>query len=287
MNTYICETCGTQFAPSVEPPAACPICEDERQYVGWDGQRWTTHETLAAQHSLRIGEDAGLLAIDMAGGFGIPQRLLLLPAAAGNLMWECVSLVTAEAVAQLRERGGVDRIVISHPHFYASMVQWSEALGNVPILLHAADKAWVQRPSRAIEFWRGDVLSLGGGITLVRTGGHFPGSTALHWEGGARGRGALFVGDSPQVATNRRSVSFMYSYPSYIPMQPHDVREMRARLAPFDYEDVYGYSWGRNIIGGGRAAVDASFERYLAIVGEDDIAVRTQRPFNLKERRPQ
>jgi hypothetical protein len=267
MNTYICETCGTQFAPSALPPATCPICEDERQYVGWEGQRWTTHEALATQHSLRIGEDAGLLAIDMAGSFGIPQRSLLLPTAAGNLLWECVTLVTPEAVARLRERGGVDRIVISHPHFYASMVQWSEALGNVPILLHAADKSWVQRPSRAIEFWRGDALSLGGGVTLVRTGGHFPGSTALYWADGAQGRGALLVGDSPQVATNRCSVSFMYSYPNYVPMRASDVREMRARLAPFDYEDVYGYSWGRNIIGGGRAAVDASFERYLAIVG--------------------
>ena len=269
MNTCICETCGTQFAPSVLPPAACPICEDERQYVGWEGQRWTTHETLAENHSLRIGEDAGLLAIGMAGSFGIPQRVLMLPTAAGNLLWECVSLVTAEAVTRLRERGGVDRIVISHPHFYASMVQWSEALGNVPILLHAADKAWVQRHSRSIEFWRGDALSLGGGITLVRTGGHFPGSTVLHWEHGVHGRGALFVGDSPQVTTDRRGVSFLYSYPNYVPLRPSAVREMRERIEPLDYDDVYGFSWGRNIIGGGRAAVMASFERYLAIVGSD------------------
>jgi hypothetical protein len=266
MNTCICETCGTQFAASPLPPAACPICEDERQYVGWEGQRWTTHEKLATEHSLRVGTDSGLLAIDMAGGFGIPQRMLLLPTAAGNLLWECVSLVTAEAVKRLRECGGVDRIVISHPHFYTSMVDWSEALGNVPILLHAADKAWVQRPSRSIEFWRGDALSLGGGTTLVRTGGHFPGSTALHWDMGTRGRGALFVGDSPQVATNRRSVSFMYSYPNYVPMKLSDVREMRERLASFGYDDVYGYSWGRNIIGGGRSAVNASFERYIAAV---------------------
>lgn len=265
MNTnYICETCGTQFAPSDGPPTTCPICEDERQYVGWEGQRWTTHEGLARHHSLRIGEDDGLFAIDMTGSFGIPQRMFLLPTAAGNILWECVSLVTAEAVARLRERGGVDRIIISHPHFYSSMVEWSEALGDVPILLNAADKAWVQRRSRTIEFWRGDTLPLGGGVTLVRTGGHFPGSTVLHWENGVRGRGAMFVGDSPQVAQNRRSVSFMYSYPNYIPMRASDVHEMQARLAPFDYEDVYGYSWGRNIIGGARTAVTASFQRFFA-----------------------
>lgn len=267
MNSHICQTCGTQFAPAAQPPAACPICDDERQYVGWHGQRWTTHEELAATQALRIGDDAGLLAFAMAADFGIPQRALLLPTPAGNLLWECLSLVTPDAVARLRERGGVDRIVISHPHFYASMVQWSDALGGVPILLHAADRAWVQRPSPAIGFWDGDALPLGGGVTLVRSGGHFPGSTVLHWAEGVRGRGALFVGDSPQVAMDRRSVSFMYSYPNLVPMRPSDVRAMRARLAPFGYDDVYGFSWGRNILGGGRAAVEASFDRYLAAVG--------------------
>jgi hypothetical protein len=267
MNSPICTTCGTQFAPSAHPPPNCPICEDERQYVGWNGQQWTTHEALATTQKLRIGEDAGLLALAMAGEFGIPQRALLLPTDAGNILWECISLVTDEAVACLRGKGGVDRIVISHPHFYASMVQWSDALGGVPILLHAADERWVQRRSRHIEHWHGDSLQLGGGVTLVRTGGHFPGSTVLHWATGPRGRGALFVGDSPQVASNRRSVSFLYSYPNMVPMRPADVLAMRTRLEPFDYDDVHGYSWGRNILGDARAAVQASFDRYLAAVG--------------------
>lgn len=263
MKSFICETCGTQYAPSEKAPASCPVCEDDRQYVGWNGQRWTTHDELTTTRTLRIGDDAGLPAFAMSHDFGIPQRMLLLPTEAGNILWESLSLVTNEALQSLRERGGVDRIVISHPHFYASMVEWSDALGKVPILLHAADRSWIQRPARCIEHWNEDTLTLGGGVTLVRTGGHFPGSTVLHWATGPRGRGALFVGDSPQVASDRRSVSFMYSYPNYIPMPPADVRAMRERLAPFDYDDAYGYSWGRNIIGGARAAVNKSFDRYL------------------------
>jgi hypothetical protein len=267
MNSFICETCGTQYAPTARAPATCRVCEDERQYIGWSGQRWTTHEALAATHTLRIGDDAGLLAVAMSPDFAIPQRMLLLTTEAGNILWESLSLVTDAAVQSLRDRGGVDRIVISHPHFYASMVEWSEALGNVPILLHAADHAWIQRQARCIEHWHGERLAIGGGVTLLRTGGHFPGSTALHWATGPRGRGALFVGDSPQVAANRRSVSFMYSYPNFIPMPHTDVRRMRELLAPFDYDDAYGFSWGRNIIGGARAAVNASFDRYLSAVG--------------------
>lgn len=266
MSLYICETCGTQYADAPTAPAHCAICEDERQYVGWNGQSWTTHAALAAKYGLRLEDDAGLLGIGLASDFAIPQRALLLPTDAGNILWECVSLVTDEAIAALNARGGVDRIVISHPHFYSSMVEWSEALGGVPILLHEADKAWVQRSSSRIRFWNGDEYKLSDAVTLIRCGGHFPGSTALHWRDGPRAGGALFPGDALQVVSDRRHVSFMYSYPNFIPMKPGDVRGMRARIAPHAFEDVYGFTWGRNIIGAARAAVDASFDRYLHAV---------------------
>lgn len=261
----ICETCGTQYAETPTPPTYCPVCEDERQYVGWNGQEWTTHEALAARYRLRIEDDHGLLGIGIPE-FAIPQRALLLPTAAGNILWECVSLVTDEAVAALKARGGVDLIAISHPHFYTAMVEWSEALGGVPILLHEADKDWVRRSSSKIRFWSGNAHRLHDTVTLIRCGGHFPGSAAIHWTDGPRRGGALFPGDALQVVLDRRHVTFMYSYPNYIPMKPSDVRGMRARLEGFEFEDVYGYTWGRNIIGRARAAVDRSFDRYLAAV---------------------
>jgi glyoxylase-like metal-dependent hydrolase (beta-lactamase superfamily II) len=265
-TAYICETCGTQYAPSAAPPSHCAICEDDRQYVGWKGQKWITPAALARDHALRVDDDAGLLGIVVAPDFAIPQRALLLPTDAGNILWECVSLVTDGALAALKSHGGVDRIVISHPHFYSAMVDWSDALGGVPILLHEADKQWVMRSSKHIEFWSGDTLPLSDAVTLIRAGGHFPGSTALHWREGPRPGGALFPGDALQVVMDRRHVTFMYSYPNYIPMRTGDVVAMRERLRGFAFEDVYGYSWGRNILGGGRAAVDASFERHLAAV---------------------
>lgn len=269
MPRHICDNCGTQYADSSVPPERCPVCEDERQYVGWNGQTWTTHEELAARYRLRLEDDAGLLGIGLPPDFAIPQRALLLPTGAGNIMWECVSLVTDEALAALKSRGGVDRIVISHPHFYTSMVEWSDALGGVPILLHEADREWVQRPSPSIRFWGGDTHRLSGAVTLIRCGGHFPGSTALHWSDGPRPGGALFSGDALQVVMDRRHVSFMYSYPNFIPMKTGDVRAMRRRLDGCSFEDVFGYTWGRNIVGGARAAVDASFDRFLRAVADE------------------
>ena len=48
MPNFICTTCGTQYAESDAPPRDCLICNDERQYIGWGGQTWTTLEDFAA-----------------------------------------------------------------------------------------------------------------------------------------------------------------------------------------------------------------------------------------------
>jgi glyoxylase-like metal-dependent hydrolase (beta-lactamase superfamily II) len=266
MHHPICTTCGTQFASATPVPDACPVCEDDRQYVGWGGQSWTSHAALSASHRLQLSDDDGVLGLTLEPAFAINQRAMLLPTDAGNILWECLSVVTPDAVEELKARGGVDLIAISHPHFYASMIEWSDALGGVPVLLHSADRRWVHRSSPNVEFWSGDERVLSSGVTLVRCGGHFDGSTALHWTDGPRPGGALFPGDALQVAADRRHVSFMYSYPNLIPMKPADVRAMRDRLARFEFEDVFGFSRGRNILGGGRAAVDRSFERWLAAV---------------------
>jgi rubrerythrin len=33
MPNFICTTCGTQHVEGDEPPAACAVCRDDRQYV--------------------------------------------------------------------------------------------------------------------------------------------------------------------------------------------------------------------------------------------------------------
>ena len=266
MTNFICETCGTQHADTDHPPGHCAVCDDERQYVGWTGQRWTSHDDLADTHVQRIEAEESLTAFGLTPGFAIDQRAVLLKTDAGNILWECVPLVTDEAVGVIEAQGGLDRIIISHPHFYSSMGEWSDAFGGVPIVLHEADRQWVQRPHPSITYWSGDDHKISDSVTLVRAGGHFAGSTVLHWADGPRAGGALFSGDALQVVRDRRHVSFMYSYPNIIPMRTSDVIAMRSRLADYAFEDVFGYTWGLNIIGDGRAAVDASFDRYLAAV---------------------
>ncbi|HEY6640845.1 hypothetical protein [Povalibacter sp.] len=263
----ICVTCGTQYETTQPTPERCPICCDDRQYVGWDGQQWTTMGALAHEYSNRLEDDGGLFCVGMSPSFAIDQRAMVLPTASHRILWECTPLVTAAAVDAIQARGGIDLIAISHPHFYSSMVEWSTALGGVPVYLHESDRHWIGRSSPLICFWNGDKLQLSDGVTLLRCGGHFPGSTALHWQDALRPRGQLFAGDALQVVLDRKHVTFMYSYPNYIPMPPQAVLHIRTLLERYAFDDLFGYTWGRNILGGARDAVNRSLERYFAVIG--------------------
>src|SRR5437867_5424059 len=237
MTHYICVTSGTQYPESHDPPAHCLICEEERQYIGWKGQQWTTLEELRASHRNSIKEEEpGLIGVGTEPSFAIGQRALLVQAPGGNVLWDCITLVDDQTVERVRALGGVKAIAISHPHYYSCMVEWSRAFGGVPIYIHEADRRWVVRPDDAIVFWQGETCSLGAGLTIVRCGGHFAGASVLHWAAGAGGRGALLSGDTIQVVSDRNWVSFMYSYPNLIPLNAPAVERIVQSVEPFAFE---------------------------------------------------
>jgi hypothetical protein len=261
---FICATCGVQYPPGDEPPAQCVVCEDERQYVGWDGQRWTTPEQLREDHRADIREEEpGLTGIGCAPAFAIGQRALLLESPGGNVLWDCITLLDDEIEAFVRERGGLAAIAISHPHYYSSMVEYAHAF-DAPVYLHAADREWVVRGDERVVFWEGDARELHDGLTLLRLGGHFEGATVLHWPAGQGGAGALLAGDVIQVVQDRRWVSFMRSYPNLIPLPAATVRRMAAAVAPYPFERLYGAWYGKVVASDAAAAVVRSAERYAA-----------------------
>jgi glyoxylase-like metal-dependent hydrolase (beta-lactamase superfamily II) len=267
MPNFICATCGTQYAETNDPPAACTICEEPRQYVKKTGQQWTTLERLRLtnRNSIKFKEP-GLIGIGIEPHFAIGQRALFLRTPSGNILWDCVSLLDEAVGEAIKALGGISAIAISHPHYYSSMVEWSRAFGGVPIYLHAADQQWVMRPNKAIVIWEGETRKLSEGLTLVRCGGHFDGGTVLHWAGGGGGRGALLTGDIIQVVPDRKHVSFMYSYPNYIPLSASAVERIVKAVEPLDYDRVYGAFWDMVIEADGKAVVKRSAERYLRAI---------------------
>ena len=265
MPCYICTTCGSQHAESDQPPDRCATCQEERQYVALTGQQWTTIEALAETHEIALGEEEpGLLSVELRPAFGITQRALLVLHPDGNVLWDCVSLVDEVALETIGALGGISAIAISHPHFYASFVEWSVAFGGVPVYLHQADAAHVRRPDPCVIYWAGDTCPIVEGVTLVRTGGHFEGSALLHWPSGAGGKGVLLVSDTVKVGLDRQSVSVMRSYPNAIPVGPAALQQLEAQLAPLSYDRIYGAWPGHHIIEGAQSVVKRSFDRYRA-----------------------
>jgi hypothetical protein len=263
MPCFICVTCGAQFAETAAEPERCPICEDERQFVGPGGQQWTDLDRLRDDHHAIVKSvEPGLTGIGMHPDFAIGQRALLVQTPEGNVLWDCISLIDEPTVAAIRALGGIRAIAISHPHYYTSMVEWSRAF-DAPIYIHGAEHPWVMRPDPAIRFWEGETLPLVAGLTLIRLGGHFLGGQVLHWPAGAGGRGALLSGDIIQVIPDSRFVSFMYSYPNFIPLPAATVERIAAAIEPYDFDRIYGAWWPRVVPTDGKAAVIRSAQRYV------------------------
>jgi hypothetical protein len=264
MERWICVTCGTQFPSSQEQPQECPICRDQRQYVGHQGQQWTT--LAAMQHdgyrNTVKDQEPHLVGLGTTPKFAIGQRALLLRSEHGNVLWDCITLLDDETIETVQRLGGLSAIAISHPHYYSCMVEWAERF-DVPIYLHEADRQWVMRPSEHIVFWAGDTHSLHDDLTLIRLGGHFPGGTVLHWPQGDAGKGVVLSGDIIQVVADRNWVSFMLSFPNLIPLPAAEVFLISEKIKPYKFNRLYGAWWEAVMQDGAAEKVQRSADRYI------------------------
>lgn len=263
MPAWICVNCAVQYADTTTPPASCAICTDEREFVRWDGQEWTTRADLATDHRTELrDEEPDLLGVGVEPSFGIGQRALLVRTPDGNVLWDCVPLLDDEAAERISELGGISAICMSHPHFYGAHVDIADAF-DARVFIPRADQQWIQRPSDHIELFDDEVTPVGD-LTVVRIGGHFDGAAVLHWPAGSDGRGALLTGDTITVAQDRDWVSFMYSYPNLIPLDERTINSIVEKIARFDFDRVYGGWWGHTVVRDGPQAIRRSAERYLA-----------------------
>jgi hypothetical protein len=269
MTLWSCATCGIEYADSPEPPASCPICSDDRQYLPPGGQRWTTQDEIRVDRSAAFSElEPGLLGITITPSFGIGQRPLLLKTEVGNLLWEPSGFIDDALVDRIEREGGLAAIAASHPHLTGASVSLSHRFGRVPVFWANDDRRWIQRPDPVISLWSGtrEVLP---GVTLVQCGGHFAGSAVLHWAEGAEGRGAILTGDTIRPNTDRHTVSFMRSYPNLIPLPPRSINKIVAALEPFGFDRIYGGFDGQLIAGNGKESVRFSGDRYIRWLSDE------------------
>jgi glyoxylase-like metal-dependent hydrolase (beta-lactamase superfamily II) len=195
---------------------------------------------------------------------GVGQRGLLVSTSAGNLLWDPPAFVDESAIDAVRAAGGLVAVSSSHPHMYGAIVEWSHAF-DAEILLAAADRHWLMRPDPAVSVWSGSHEALPG-VTLVQCGGHFPGSSVVHWAAGADGRGALFVGDTIFVCPGADRVSFIWSAPNRLPLPARSVGHLLESLAPYRFNRIYGGWWDPVIDGDAERILERSAARYIELV---------------------
>ncbi|KAH9873839.1 hypothetical protein IAQ61_004466 [Plenodomus lingam] len=272
----ICETCGTQYdVPLSQHPESCRICDDPRQYVPPSGQSWTslkqenslqknTYETDPNDARMHYISTRPLTPSELPPGLadttttrkqlGIGQRAILLQTDKGNLLWDCVAFLDQLTIDFVQSKGGLKAIVISHPHFYTTHLEWAHAF-KCPVYMSRDDADWLNREDveGVRKFTRGvtPIEEVGGAVKMIQAGGHFDGSAFLLWEK------KLFIADTmmsvPSAFNNVHRVpdtvsyAFMWSYPNMIPLPPAKVHGIWKALEPFDFDSTYGGFPGQNL----------------------------------------
>lgn len=260
----ICKTCGTRYKSEKFNEEHCAICQDGRQYVNPEGQQWVSYSDLLQKHSVRfhkIRED--LYEVSMNPSFAIGQRAFLILTPQGNILWDCIPVLDEAATAFINSIGGLKAIAISHPHYYSTMATWAQTF-HCPVYLHQNDKKWVMDDEDLIEFWSAENKKLITEITLVHTGGHFPGSTVLLYESKNYDT-TIFVGDTFYISLDKKHISAMYSYPNNIPLDKTDLSKTFQRIEKLEFDSILGaFNW-QHIFGDAKQVFNESFRRYKKI----------------------
>ena len=269
MTVAVCTTCGVERARD-DLPEVCPICADERQFVPTSGQKWTSPEEAGRDGAwLEFVEvEPRVWGIVQRDCPGIKQRPALICTDHGNVLVEVPNHIDEASIEQVRELGGIAAIIASHPHMYGVQSLWSAAFDDAPIYISRVDRQWLGvRPASVVE-WDGE-LELVPGVRASQPGGHFPGSVVVHWVA-PDGLGVLFSGDTIGTVADPRWVTFMRSFPNWIPLSGPVVRRIADHVERYDFDRLHA-NFGGTVPIDARAAVRRSADRYAEWVsGEHD-----------------
>ncbi|KJZ77722.1 hypothetical protein HIM_02899 [Hirsutella minnesotensis 3608] len=241
----VCEMCGTQFPTADEQiTKTCHICDDPRQFVPPSGQRFTTLDKVSRLHRNEFttyDQDPRLTFIETAPKFAIGQRAILIRTPQGNVLWDCVALLDVETIAKITDLGGLKAMVISHPHYYTTHVQWARAF-NCPVYLAADDKSWTVMDSSHQAFLTETTTDIEGtGAVAIKVGGPLSGVSRMgKWEVDA-------LGAQREKPPGLNTFTFLWSIPNSIPLNPDELARMWKILRAYDFQATHGAFMGMDV----------------------------------------
>jgi hypothetical protein len=178
----------TSSASDLLPASAELSPQDPRQFIPPGGQEWTTLGQERGKHKntfTRLGDinnEDRMTIIATEPKLGIGQRCWLLETDAGNVLWDCIAYLDDETISFIKGKGGLKAIVISHPHFYTTHLDWAKIF-DCPVYVAKDDEEWLNREDveGRRRLFDGPTREIVPSVTAVKVGGHFPGSLVLHW----------------------------------------------------------------------------------------------------------
>jgi glyoxylase-like metal-dependent hydrolase (beta-lactamase superfamily II) len=139
-----------------------PSAQDPRQFVPATGQTWTSlsasqglqkniFETHDLDPRIHFITTKPIPAADLPASttpatrqLGIGQRAILIQTPRGNVLWDLVAFIDTDTVSFINKLGGLDAIVISHPHFYTTHLEWARIF-QCPVYVASDDVEWLDR----------------------------------------------------------------------------------------------------------------------------------------------
>ncbi|KAI0121226.1 metallo-beta-lactamase family protein [Xylariales sp. AK1849] len=259
----VCTACGTHFPTAdKEEVRSCFICDDPRQFTPQTGQSFTTLDQIRSDHKntwTPFPGDDDFISIVTEPKFGIGQRAVFVKTPKGNILWDCITLIDDDTIRKIKGMGGLKAIVISHPHYYSTHVEWARAF-DCPVYLAAEDREWTAQTSSHQVFVSETELELRlgeegepSGVQVLKLGGHFPGSfvalykkrlliadTLLTTPAGLGSWETDALGDSRSRPKGMNSFSFMWSIPNMIPLAPGELERMWSILKKYEFRSTHG-----------------------------------------------
>ena len=264
LDLLICSTCGTQFPSSDRSQIkTCYICDDPRQYVPATGQKFTTLREAQAQSKnefVAYAHDENITFIRTSPQVGIGERAILIKTPKGNVLWDCIAFIDDDTIKTVKAMGGLHAIVISHPHFYTTHIQWARAF-ECPVYIAEEDRKWTtMTSSHQVPLTEPSTTLLDGSVNIIKVGGHFPGSlvllhnkrlfvadTIMTTPAGVGEWHVDGVGNTRSKPPGLNSFSFMWSIPNMIPLSADEMKRMWDVIKKYEFTSTLGGFMGMDI----------------------------------------
>ncbi|RZS90787.1 hypothetical protein EV189_0014 [Motilibacter rhizosphaerae] len=237
-RAWSCTNCGHwQRWFAAAPPPTCPVCADVRNALPDHGFSFVTPDDLGEVRTLWREAVPGVLDYWTEPVLGLGSHGWVISTPDGQVGFECAPWYSADALADLRSRGGLAVLASSHVHGYGALWQLQDELDPRVVSVGVEDLVWTK--AFRVTWPADERLDLAPGLTLHRTGGHFAGHSVLH----DSGRGLLFCGDSLKVDLDERgtpvALSAHKAFHAQIPLSHGELRTYRDVIGALDFETVF------------------------------------------------